>query len=59
MFSHSPPALLEWAPIVDEFKQLDEDIILNSMRFRCHEVMRESRLHLDAAAIVSAQLDNS
>src|SRR5690606_40274184 len=28
-FSESPGALVQWAPIIDELKQLDEDIVRN------------------------------
>jgi len=51
-FSHSPAALVEWAPVVDEFKQLDEEIIINSVRFRWQKVRQDLRNALDAAAVL-------
>lgn len=50
-FSHSPQALVEWAPIVDELKQLDEEIVINSVRFRWQKIRRDFRQALNAAAI--------
>lgn len=52
-FSESPAALVRWAPIVDELKQLDEEIVRNSVRFRWQEVRRELRRDLDATAVLA------
>ncbi len=52
-FTESPPALVRWAPIVDELKELDEPIVLNSVRFRWQEVRRDLRQVLDAEAVLS------
>jgi len=51
-FSHSPKSLVRWAPIVDELKQLDEEIVINSVRFRWQKVRRELRRNLDAGKIL-------
>ncbi len=51
-FQESPRALVQWAPIVDELKQHDEAIVINSVRFRWQEVRRELRATLDAAAVL-------
>jgi len=51
-FVESPPALVRWAPIVDELKEIDEPIVLNSVRFRWQEVRRDLRDALDAAAVL-------
>jgi hypothetical protein len=51
-FSHSPPALVEWAPIVDELKQMDEEIVINSVRFRWQKVRQDLRKSLDASAVL-------
>lgn len=51
-FSHSPAALVEWAPIVDELKQLDEEIVLNSVRFRWQKVRQDFRKALQAKAFL-------
>ncbi|MDP1648209.1 MAG: hypothetical protein Q8M01_08405 [Rubrivivax sp.] len=51
-FSASPAALVRWAPVVDELKQLDEGIVTNSIRFRWQEVRRDLRRCLDAPAVL-------
>ncbi|MBI1906967.1 MAG: esterase [Rhodocyclales bacterium] len=50
-FGESPAALVTWAPIIDELKQLDEDIVRNSVRFRWQEVRRDLRRLLDAGTL--------
>ncbi|HEY5720620.1 MAG TPA: esterase [Gammaproteobacteria bacterium] len=51
-FSQSPAAVVRWAPIIDELKELDEGIVLNSVRFRWHEVRRDLRRNLDADGVL-------
>jgi len=51
-FSESPTALIRWAPIVENLKELDEEIVRNSVRFRWQEIRRDLRRNLDAAAIL-------
>lgn len=51
-FSHSPQALVEWAPIVDELKQMDEEIVINSVRFRWQKVRSDLRQALNVAAVL-------
>ena len=51
-FGESPEALVEWAPIVDELKQYDTEIVRNSVRFRWQEVRRDRRRDLDARAVL-------
>jgi hypothetical protein len=51
-FSESPTALIRWAPIVENLKELDEEIVRNSVRFRWQEIRRELRRHLDAEAVL-------
>ena len=51
-FSASPDALIRWAPVLDELKQLDEAIVRNSVRFRWQEVRRDLRACLDARAVL-------
>ena len=51
-FTESPTALVRWAPIIDELKQLDEDIVRNSVRFRWQEVRRDFCADLDAHAVL-------
>lgn len=52
-FCESPAALVRWAPVVDELKQLDEEIVRNSVRFRWQEVRRDLRTDLDAEALLN------
>ncbi|MCP5151820.1 MAG: esterase [Ectothiorhodospiraceae bacterium] len=52
-FAASPGALVRWAPIVDELKQLDEEIVRNSVRFRWQEVRRALRTRLRADALIA------
>lgn len=58
-FSESPAALVRWAPIIDELKQLDEDIVRNSVRFRWQEVRRDFCQDLDAAAVLGKSGEGS
>jgi hypothetical protein len=51
-FSQSPAALVRWAPIVDDLKQLDEEIVTNSVRFRWQKVRSDLRKLLDAGAVL-------
>ncbi len=51
-FSESPAALYKWAPLVDNLKQLDEEIVLNSVRFRWQEVRRDLRQALDVDSVL-------
>ena len=51
-FSQSPISVVRWAPIVENLKELDEDIVKNSVRFRWQEVRRDLRQYLDAGAVL-------
>lgn len=53
-FTESPSGLVRWAPVLDELKQLDEEIVRNSVRFRWQEVRRDLATHLDAKAVLAA-----
>lgn len=53
-FVESPSSLVQWAPIVDELKQLDEKIVRNSVRFRWQDVRRDLRRQLDAETLLTA-----
>jgi hypothetical protein len=50
-FRESPDALVEWAPIAEELKQYDAEIVKSSVRFRWQEVRRDLRRDLDADAL--------
>lgn len=52
-FCESPGALVHWSPIVDVLKELDQDIVRNSIRFRWQEIRRQLRQKLDAASIMA------
>jgi hypothetical protein len=47
LFSHSSDAFMAWAPVVDEFKELDEEIMRNSMHLRWIGIRREMANRLD------------
>jgi hypothetical protein len=51
-FTESPGALVHWAPVVEEFKALDEMFVKNSVRFRWQDVRRELRRDLDAGTVL-------
>ncbi len=51
-FTESPAGLVRWAPIVDELKALDEEIVRNSVRFRWQQVRRDFVECLDAEAVL-------
>jgi hypothetical protein len=51
-FVESPGALVYWAPIVEELKVLDEEIVRNSVRFRWNEIREQLRRALDAQAVM-------
>lgn len=51
-FVLSPDALVRWAPVVDQLKELDAEIVRNSIRFRWQEIRRALRRSLDARSLV-------
>jgi hypothetical protein len=53
-FTESPGGLVRWAPVMEELKELDEEIVRNSVRFRWQEVRREFSRHLDREALLGA-----
>jgi len=56
-FTESPTALVRWAPIVKELKELDEDIVRNSVRFRWQEVRRDLARDLDPQSVFDSLPD--
>jgi len=52
-FSSSPADLVRHAPVIDDLKELDSEVVMNSMRFRWHEVRRRLRARLDPAAVAA------
>lgn len=53
-FAESPAALVRYAPVTDELKQLDEEIVMNSVRFRWQEIRRALRRDLDAERVLAS-----
>jgi hypothetical protein len=53
-FSASPKALVRWAPIADELKRQDAEIVRNSVRFAWNEVIRDFRERADVARLAAA-----
>jgi len=51
-FTESPKSVLKWAPIADELKRLDEEIVLNSVRFHWQEIRRAFATHIDTAGVL-------
>lgn len=51
-FTESPKALVKWAPIADELKRLDREIVENSMRYAWIEVRNDFMARLDADAVM-------
>lgn len=54
VFCKSPEALVYWAPIADELKIRDQEIVVNSVRFRWIEVRRAVRRQIDIPAVVES-----
>lgn len=54
-FSESPRTLIECAPVLEQLKLLDEEIVRNSVRFGWQEVRRELRRQLDAKALMASE----
>jgi len=50
-FNRSPAALIKWAPIADELKQYDSEIVENSMKFAWIEVREDFARRIDRAAL--------
>ena len=52
-FDGSVRDLIRFAPVVDEFKALDEEIVTNSIRFRWLDVKQQLKKRLNAAGVAS------
>lgn len=53
-FRRSAEALIELAPIVDDLKKYDNEIVTNSMQFKWHGVRTQLRERLDAHALLAS-----
>jgi hypothetical protein len=52
-FTESPAGLVRWAPVMDELKQLDEEVVRNSVRFRWQQVRRDFVQFLDLEVVLA------
>ncbi len=50
-FTRSPAALIRWAPIAEELKEFDRDIVENSINFAWRDIRVDLRNRLDAGAV--------
>ena len=50
-FSGSEADLVRFAPVIDEYKELDREIVMNSIRFRWRDVRDQLRRRIDAPAL--------
>ncbi len=50
-FSRSPEALADCSPVSDEFKRLDREIVMNSVRFRWNDVRDQLAKRLDGESV--------
>ena len=53
-FQSSADALIRWAPIADELKDLDEEIVRNSIHMRWINVRRDIKDTLKAEAVLAS-----
>jgi len=53
LFENSLSALVEWAPIADELKLFDVEIVKNSMRFKWKKVRDQMNELLDAESVLA------
>jgi len=52
-FARSEGDLIRFAPVIDDYKELDEEIVSNSIRFRWHDVRTQARKRVNGAAIAA------
>ncbi|MEZ5844686.1 MAG: hypothetical protein R3D27_13270 [Hyphomicrobiaceae bacterium] len=52
-FTGSARDLVRFAPIIDEFKDLDREIVMNSIRFRWRDVRQQLAKRLDGASVIA------
>ena len=57
-FAGSEADLIRFAPVIDEYKALDREIVTNSIRFRWRDARDQLRRRLDAPALGSAMRKN-
>jgi hypothetical protein len=50
-FTRSPRALMQWAPIAENLKAFDSEIVENSVKFSWRDIREQFQKRLDAAAV--------
>jgi hypothetical protein len=50
-FAGSENDIIRFAPVVDEFKALDREIVSNSIRFRWRDIREQLRKRIDAEGV--------
>jgi len=50
-FSRSPQALFRWAPVADELKKFDGEIIENSIKYAWRDIREQFQKRIDAAGV--------
>lgn len=58
-FTESPNGLVAAAPVIDAFKELDGEIVRNSVRFRWTDVRRQLRERVDRTAFQQSDRQSS
>lgn len=53
-FTESPAALVQWAPVIEDFMRLDQEIVSNSVRYAWIEIRRTLRRDLDAGPVMAS-----
>jgi hypothetical protein len=59
IFTRSPAALARWAPIADQLKRLDTEVIENSVKFSWPDIRAQLQKRLDAAAVAEDWMRHS
>ena len=52
-FKLSPEDLVKYAPVIDDYRERDREIVMNSIRYRWRDVREQFRKRVDASAIVA------
>ncbi|MBT5414835.1 MAG: hypothetical protein HOH66_02725 [Rhodospirillaceae bacterium] len=52
-FADSPEALVRYAPVIDEYKKMDREIVRNSIRFRWRDVRETLRKRIETDAVLA------
>jgi hypothetical protein len=52
-FKLSPEDLVKYAPVIDDYRERDREIVMNSIRFRWRDIREQFRKRVNAASIVA------